>query len=75
MNKPLCESLSGVLAEISEASVAKSGSRKGRIVRALTELLKEDAEFIESMSVGTQATRQVSIRFERMSNMLREALS
>ena len=75
VNKPLFESLSVALAEVPEDRAAVLGDRKKSIVADLARMMQEDAEFLESISVGTQTTRQVTIRFARMRKMLRKALS
>ena len=75
VNKPLFESISVALAEVPEERRAEVGGRKESIVADLARRMQEDAEFLESISVGTQTTRQVMIRFARMRAMLREALS
>lgn len=75
VNKPLFESLSVALAEVPEDRAAELGSRKKSVVADLARVMQEDREFLESISVGTQTTRQVKIRFARMRDMLREALS
>lgn len=71
VNKPLFESLSVVLAEVPDEHIEELRRRKEEIVKDLAQLMKADAEFFESISVGTQTTRQVTIRFERMRKMLR----
>ena len=75
VNKPLFESLSVALAEIPEDQIGVIRSRKEKTVEDLTQLMKEDAEFLESISVGTQTTRQVRVRFGRMWGMVRQVLS
>ena len=74
VNKPLFESLSVVLAEVPDEHIEQLRRRKGEIVKDLAQLMRADAEFLESISVGTQTTRQVTIRFERMRKMLRGGL-
>ena len=75
VNKPLFESLSVALAEVPEERIGELESRKQRIVEDLAQLMKEDGEFLESITVGTQTTRQVKIRFGRMRRMIRGVLS
>ena len=75
VNKPLFESLSVALAEVPEDFTGVLRMRKGEIVDHLAQLMKADTEFIESISVGTQTTRQVTIRFGRMRQMVRGVLS
>lgn len=75
VNKPLFESISVVLAEVSDEHSEELRRQKGKIVKDLAQLMEADAEFLESITVGTQTTRQVTIRFERMRKMLRRALS
>ena len=74
VNKPLFESLSVALAEVPEGRSAVLRSRKSAIVEDLAKRMKEDAEFLESISVGTQTTRQVTIRFGRMREMVQRVL-
>ncbi len=71
VNKPLFESLSVALAEVPENGVELRG-RKDEVAAELDDLM-ENAEFFESISVGTQATRQVKIRFGRMRELVRGA--
>ena len=70
VNKPLFESLSVALAEVPEGRAGELVSRKEKIVEDLVQLMKEDEEFLESISVGTQTTRQVTTRFGRMRRLL-----
>ncbi len=74
VNKPLFESLAVALAEVPEGRVDGLRERKTELVVGLRELMG-DAEFFESISVGTQATRQVTIRFERMRQLVGGRLS
>jgi hypothetical protein len=74
VNKPLFESLSIALAEVSEGRGQRLRDRKREVAAYLSGLM-EDAEFFESISVGTQATRQVKIRFGRMRELVRGDLS
>lgn len=75
VNKPLFESLSVALAEVPEDHNEVLRSRKEKVVEALSQLMKEDAEFLESILVGTQTKRHVAIRFGRMRQMVRRVLS
>ena len=70
VNKPLFESLSVALAEVPESGAKWLRSRKDEVVAQLGGLM-ENAEFFESISVGTQTTRQVKIRFGRMRELVR----
>ncbi len=70
VNKPLFESLGVALAEVPENQVEELKGRKDEVVARLRALM-EDAEFFESISVGTQTTRQVKIRFGRMRELVR----
>ncbi len=74
VNKPLFESISVGFAEIPADLSGVLRRRKGAIANHLTQLMKEDAEFLESISVGTQATRQVTVRFGRIREMLQGVL-
>lgn len=74
VNKPLFESLSVALAEVPVEHTDALKSRKGKIVKNFTQMIKEDTEFFESITVGTQTTRQVMIRFARTREMLQEVL-
>ncbi len=75
VNKALFESLSVALSEVPEDHTEVLRSRKEKIVEHLAQLMQEDAEFLESISVGTQTIRKVRIRFGRMREMLQEVLS
>ena len=75
MNKPLFESLSVALAEVPEERTGVLISRKAEIVEGLAQLMRQDMEFIESISVGTQTARQVKIRFGRMRRIVQGVLS
>ena len=75
VNKALFESLSVALSEVPEDHTEALRRRKEKIVEDLAQLMKEDAEFLESISVGTQTIRKVRIRFGRMREMLQEVLS
>ena len=70
VNKPLFESLGVALAEVPEARTEWLRGRKDQITGDLRALM-DDAEFFESISVGTQTTRQVKIRFGRMRELVR----
>ena len=74
VNKPLFESLSVALAEVPENGAEWLRDRKDEVAAELGGLM-ESAEFFESISVGTQATRQVKIRFGRMRELVRGGLS
>ena len=74
VNKPLFESLSVALAEVEENRAERLLSRKDEVVRGLSELM-EDREFMESISVGTQTTRMVKIRFQRIEELIQGATS
>lgn len=69
VNKPLFESLGVALAEVPEERVGGLMGRKGEVAADLRALM-DDAEFFESISVGTQTTRQVKIRFGRMRELV-----
>ena len=75
VNKPLFESLSVALAEVPEDHTVVLRNQRSKVVGDLAHLMNEDAEFLESISVGTQTTRQVAIRFGRMRDMVQAALS
>ena len=70
VNKPLFECLSVALAEVGASRSDILLSRKDEVVSGLTGLMG-DAEFIESISVGTQTTRMVGIRFGRIRALVR----
>jgi hypothetical protein len=71
VNKPLFESLSVALAEVPEGRSQRLRDRKREVAADLSSLM-EDAEFFESISVGTQTARQVKVRFGRMRELVRE---
>ena len=70
VNKPLFESLGVALAEVPEGGVEWLRDRKDEVSADLRALM-DDAEFFESISVGTQTTRQVKVRFGRMRELVR----
>ena len=70
VNKPLFESLSVALAEVPANEAEWLRESRDEIAAELGGLM-EDAEFFESISVGTQTTRQVKIRFGRMRELVR----
>ncbi len=74
VNKPLFESLAAALADVPEERFDLIVSRRGNIVKGLKELM-DDQEFFESISVGTQTTRQVKIRFGRIGDLIKGAMS
>lgn len=75
VNKALLESLSVALVETPAERRGKLRERKDDLVRKLAQLPGKKKEFFRSISEGTQTTRQVSVLFERMRSMVREALS
>lgn len=70
VNKPLFECLSVELADIGGGRSDFLLSRKDEVMSGLNGLMG-DAEFIESISVGTQTTRMVGIRFGRIRALVR----
>ena len=70
VNKPLFESLGVALAEVPEDRVEGLRGRRDRVAAELRALM-DDAEFCESISVGTQTTRQVRVRFGQMRELVR----
>ena len=74
VNKPLFESLSVALAEVPEGRRQRLRDRKREVAADLSSLM-EDAEFFESISVGTQTARQVKVRFGRMRELARGGAS
>ena len=75
VNKPLFESLSVTLAEVPPEHSGLLRKRKENLVEDLAQLMEKDEEFFDSITVGTQTTRQVTIRFARMRKIVQEALS
>ncbi len=75
VNKPLFESLSVALAEVPLEHTEVLKNCKKKIVANFKQLMSEDEEFFESITVGTQTTRQVLVRFARMRDMLQGVLS
>ena len=69
VNKPLFESLGVALAEVSDARAEWLRGRRDEVIARLRKLM-DDAQFFESISVGTQTTRQVKIRFGRMRELV-----
>jgi len=69
VNKPLFESLGVALAEVPEDRVEGLRGRRDEVVADLRALM-DDAEFCESISVGTQAARLVRVRFGRMRELV-----
>ena len=74
VNKPLFESLSVALAEVPDDQIEVLRKRKRVVVNRLSKLMG-DPVFLESITVGTQTTRQVKIRFGRMRTLLQQVLS
>ncbi len=74
VNKPLFESLSVVLAEVPEDRASTLVVRKEDVVRRLKDLMKNRG-FHDSITVGTQSTKHVNIRFARVRSLIQEALS
>ena len=74
VNKPLFESLSVALAEVPVEHIDVLKTYKGKIVESFKQMMNEDEEFFESITVGTQTKKQVVIRFARMRDMLRGVL-
>jgi len=70
VNKPLFESLGVALAEVPEDRIERLRGRKDQVAANLRTLM-DDAGFLESISVGTQATRQLRVRFGRMRELVR----
>ena len=74
VNKPLFESLSIALAEVPDDRTGLVRNRKKDVVSRLNKLMV-DPEFHESISVGTQTTRQVKKRFGSMRELIQGVLS
>ena len=74
VNKPLFESLSVALAEVPIEHIDALKICKGRIVESFKQMIEDDTRFFESITVGTQTTKQVVIRFARMRAMLQGVL-
>ncbi len=74
VNKALFESVAVALAEVSEDRTEMLRNRREDIVDGLNKLMA-DADFHESISVGTQATRKVNLRFGRMRRLVLGILS
>ena len=74
VNKPLFESLAVALADVPKGRFKLPMNRREYIVKGLKELM-DDQEFFESITVGTQTTRQVKIRFGRIGGLIKGALS
>ena len=74
VNKPLFESLGVALAEVPEARAEWLRGRKDEVMARLRTLM-DDAQFFESISVGTQTTRQLKVRFGRMRELVRGGAS
>ena len=74
VNKPLFESLSIALAEVPDGETKLLRNRKIDLVSGIARLMS-NPEFLESISVGTQTTRQVKIRFGSMRKLIQGILS
>ena len=74
VNKPLFECLSVVLAEVDDGQTGFLLARKDEVVSGVG-MLMEDAEFFESISVGTQTTKMVGIRFGRLEELIQGIIS
>ncbi len=70
VNKPLFESLSVALAEVSENHAELLVREKEKIVNQLSEELAKNSQLQESISIATGATKQVKTRFESMRNII-----
>ena len=73
VNKPLFESLGVALTEVPEDRVEGLRGRRDWVAAELRALM-DDAEFCESISVGTQTARLVKVRFGRMRELVRGGL-
>jgi len=74
VNKPLFECLSVALADVGEDRAELLLGQRDDFVSGLGELMK-DAEFFESISVGTQTTKMVGIRFGRLEALIQGVTS
>ena len=74
VNKPLFECLSVVLAEVDDGHTSLLLARRDEVVSGVSTLM-EDAEFFESISVGTQTTKMVGIRFGRLEELIQGVIS
>lgn len=74
VNKALFESVAVALAAVPEERTALLRNRREDLVDGLNKLM-DNAEFYESISVGTQATRKVKLRFGRMRGLVLGVLS
>ncbi len=73
VNKPLFESLSVALANVPEAQTQRLIDRRSALLKRFHSLMRDEA-FFDSITRGTQTTKQVRVRFERIEKMVREAL-
>lgn len=74
VNKALFESVAVALAAFPEDRTELLRNRREYLVDGLKALM-DDVEFYESISVGTQATRKVNLRFGRMRRLVLGVLS
>lgn len=73
VNKPLFESLAVALAQIPKVSHDVLRKRRDVINRRYNELM-EDRLFHDSISIGTQTTKQVNVRFARIRALIHGVL-
>ena len=73
VNKPLFESWSVNLARISEEQARLLVQRKERVRAEFEEMMKDEA-FMESITFGTQTTKQVHKRFNSIEQLLSKVL-
>lgn len=73
VNKPLFESWSVNLARIPEEQTGLLAQRKESVRKKFREMMKDDA-FMESITFGTQTTKQVHMRFHSIKQLLNKVL-
>jgi len=73
INKPLFECLSVALAHVPRSRHEKLIERKAVLNDNLVDLM-EDRQFFDSISIGTQTTDQVRIRFTRTEQLINEVI-
>ena len=74
INKPLFECLSVALARVPESEHRVLIDRRTALNKKLSDLMAE-REFHDSISIGTQTTEQVRIRFTRVRQIIEEVMN
>lgn len=74
VNKPLFESWAVNLARIPEDRSQLLAERKEDVREAFRRMMDDDEAFVESITFGTQTTKQVRMRFQRIEELVNRVL-